>query len=156
MGTSVAGSNWLIGSYPQLRPAQPCPFSPHKPPRAGVAWRKRTMDKPTEDQIRQRAHELWEQSHRPDGRDDEFWNQAERELQEAEDRGNPAKEIPDDKNVIEKLADKINDAVENIVSTTADALDHAMQPEPLKPGEEAITFMRMAGDGFVSDPLTPP
>ena len=54
------------------------------------------MDKPTEDQIRQRAHELWEQSHRPDGRDDEFWNQAERELQEAEDRGNPAKEIPDD------------------------------------------------------------
>jgi hypothetical protein len=114
------------------------------------------MDKPTEDQIRQRAHELWEQSHRPDGRDDEFWNQAERELQEAEDRGNPAKEIPDDKNVIERLADKINDAVENIVSTTADALDHAMQPEPLKPGEEAITFMRMAGDGFVSDPLTPP
>jgi Protein of unknown function (DUF2934) len=54
------------------------------------------MDKPTEDQIRQRAHELWEQSHRPDGRDDEFWNQAERELQEAEDRGNPAKEISDD------------------------------------------------------------
>ena len=54
------------------------------------------MDKPTEDQIRQRAHELWEQSHRPDGRDEAFWNQAERELQEAEDRGNPAKEIPDD------------------------------------------------------------
>jgi Protein of unknown function (DUF2934) len=52
------------------------------------------MDKPTEDQIRQRAHELWEQSHRPDGRDEKFWNQAERELQEAEDRGNPAKEIP--------------------------------------------------------------
>src|SRR5450759_6023535 len=45
-----------------------------KPPRAGCAWRKRTMDKPTEDQIRQRAHELWEQSHRPDGRDDKLWN----------------------------------------------------------------------------------
>jgi hypothetical protein len=51
------------------------------------------MIKPTEDQIRQRAHELWEQNHRPDGRDDEFWHQAERELQEAEA---PAKEIPDD------------------------------------------------------------
>src|ERR1019366_9027810 len=88
------GSNWLIGSYPQLRPAQPRPFSPHKPPRAGCAWRKRTMDKPTEDQIRQRAHELWEQSHRPDGRDDEFWNQAERELQEAEESRKPRKRNP--------------------------------------------------------------
>jgi Protein of unknown function (DUF2934) len=39
-----------------------------------------TMAKPTEEQIRIRAHELWEQNHRPDGRDDEFWHQAEREL----------------------------------------------------------------------------
>jgi Protein of unknown function (DUF2934) len=38
------------------------------------------MEKPTEEQIRQRAHELWEQNHRPDGRDDEFWHQAEKEL----------------------------------------------------------------------------
>jgi hypothetical protein len=38
------------------------------------------MAKPTEEQIRQRAHELWEQNHRPDGRDDEFWHQAEKEL----------------------------------------------------------------------------
>jgi hypothetical protein len=38
------------------------------------------MEKPTEEQIRQRAHELWEQTHRPDGRDDEFWHQAEKEL----------------------------------------------------------------------------
>ena len=37
------------------------PFLPRQAPRAGCAWRKRTMDKPTEDQIRQRAHELWEQ-----------------------------------------------------------------------------------------------
>ena len=52
------------------------------------------MDKPTEDQIRQRAHELWEQSHRPDGRDEEFWNQAERELQEAEESRKPRKRNP--------------------------------------------------------------
>jgi hypothetical protein len=38
------------------------------------------MDKPTEEQVRQRAHELWEQNHRPDGRDDEFWHLAEQEL----------------------------------------------------------------------------
>jgi hypothetical protein len=51
------------------------------------------MEKPTEDQIRQRAHELWEQNHRPDGRDDEFWHQAERELQDA---GEPPEETPED------------------------------------------------------------
>ena len=38
------------------------------------------MEKPTEEQIRQRAHELWEQNDRPDGREDEFWHQAEEEL----------------------------------------------------------------------------
>jgi hypothetical protein len=35
---------------------------------------------PNEDPIRQRAHELWEENYRPDGRDEEFWHQAEREL----------------------------------------------------------------------------
>ena len=38
------------------------------------------MAKPTEEQIRQRAREIWEENHRPDGRDQEFWLQAEREL----------------------------------------------------------------------------
>jgi hypothetical protein len=38
------------------------------------------MAKPTDEQIRQRAHEIWEENHRPDGRDEEFWLQAEREL----------------------------------------------------------------------------
>lgn len=41
------------------------------------------MAKPTEDQIRQRAHQLWERNHKPDGRDDEFWRQAEEQLQES-------------------------------------------------------------------------
>ena len=39
---------------------------------------------------------LTNSGNRATGRDDEFWNQAERELQEAEDGGNPAKEIADD------------------------------------------------------------
>jgi hypothetical protein len=53
------------------------------------------MEKPTGDQIRQRVHELWEQNHRPDGKDEEFWHQAERELQQAEQRAEPAKEAPE-------------------------------------------------------------
>ncbi|HEY3795390.1 MAG TPA: DUF2934 domain-containing protein [Bradyrhizobium sp.] len=47
------------------------------------------MEKPTEDQIRQRAHEIWERHHRPDGRDGEFWHQAETELRQERERGEP-------------------------------------------------------------------
>lgn len=45
------------------------------------------MQKPTQDQIRQRAQEIWERNHRPDGRDEEFWYEAERELHEEASRG---------------------------------------------------------------------
>ncbi|SDR91273.1 DUF2934 domain-containing protein [Bradyrhizobium canariense] len=45
------------------------------------------MENPTEDEIRQRAHAIWERNHRPDGRDGEFWRQAERELGEERQRG---------------------------------------------------------------------
>ena len=38
------------------------------------------MAQPTEEQIRKRAFELWEQAGKPEGRDDEFWYQAQREL----------------------------------------------------------------------------
>jgi hypothetical protein len=41
-----------------------------------------SMAKPTEEQIRQRAQKIWEENHRPTGRDDEFWYQAEKELSE--------------------------------------------------------------------------
>ena len=36
----------------------------------------------SKEQIRMRAHQLWEQHGRPVGRDEEFWLQAERELRE--------------------------------------------------------------------------
>jgi hypothetical protein len=61
-----------------------------------------------------------------------------------------------EKSAIEKMVDKVNDAVENIVNTASAAAMKAMEPKPSKPGEEAITYMRMDGDGFVSDPLTQP
>jgi DUF2934 family protein len=44
--------------------------------------RKHTMEKPSKEQIIHRAYELWEQNGKPEGRDDEFYHQAERELEE--------------------------------------------------------------------------
>jgi Protein of unknown function (DUF2934) len=38
------------------------------------------MAKPTEEQIRIRAHELWEEAGKPDGQQDEFWHKAEKDL----------------------------------------------------------------------------
>jgi len=35
---------------------------------------------PTEIEVRERARELWERHHRPEGYEMEFWLQAEREL----------------------------------------------------------------------------
>jgi len=50
------------------------------------------MENPTKEQVIHRAYELWEQAGKPAGKDDEFYHQAERELQSA---GSP-KETPDD------------------------------------------------------------
>ena len=52
------------------------------------------------------------------------------------------------------MVDKINDVVENIANTASDAARHAMEPQPVKPGEKVV-FMPMAGAGF-SDPLMSP
>jgi Protein of unknown function (DUF2934) len=61
----------------------PVPRTARLPPhRAGLASGKQIMTKPTEEQIRQRAQEIWEENHRPTGRDDEFWYQAEKDLNE--------------------------------------------------------------------------
>jgi hypothetical protein len=60
-----------------------------------------------------------------------------------------------DKNVIESLVDKINDAVENITTTASEALQNAMEPDPVKPGEQPVAFMPMAGDGLLADPAMP-
>lgn len=41
------------------------------------------MAKPRQIEIVRRAYELWEQAGKPDGKDQEFYHQAERELTEA-------------------------------------------------------------------------
>ena len=46
--------------------------------------RARALARPDENEIRQRAREIWEENGRPAGRDLEFWLQAEREFREAE------------------------------------------------------------------------
>ena len=38
------------------------------------------MFKPTDEQIRTRAHQLWEAAGSPDGREDDFWHLAEHQL----------------------------------------------------------------------------
>ncbi|CCD99064.1 DUF2934 domain-containing protein [Bradyrhizobium sp. STM 3809] len=38
-----------------------------------------------QDRIRERAHHLWEQAGRPDGREDEFWYQAEQEIRQMQE-----------------------------------------------------------------------
>lgn len=38
------------------------------------------MAKVAEERIRERAHQLWELAGKPEGRQDEFWREAEREL----------------------------------------------------------------------------
>jgi hypothetical protein len=35
------------------------------------------MTKPSEEQIRARAYELWEEAGKPEGREQEFWQKAE-------------------------------------------------------------------------------
>lgn len=42
------------------------------------------MNKPTREQIERRAYELWQQAGFPQGRDEEFRRQAERELRNQE------------------------------------------------------------------------
>ncbi len=54
------------------------------------------MDDPSEEQIRARAHQLWEAAGRPEDREQEFWYQAERELKgTADETGSPT--APDEK-----------------------------------------------------------
>ena len=48
------------------------------------------MAYPTDEQIRSRAHQLWEQAGKPKGREDEFWRLAEQELLN-EDKSSPVR-----------------------------------------------------------------
>src|SRR3982074_595399 len=58
-----------------------------------------------------------------------------------------------EKSAIEKMVDKINDAVENLVNTASEAAMKALEPETPKSAAQPIASLPLAGDGLVSDPL---
>ncbi len=53
------------------------------------------MARPAGIDIVRRAYNLWEQAGKPEGRDQEFYLQAERELQEALDKEEPDQNTPE-------------------------------------------------------------
>ena len=46
------------------------------------------MPQPTEQEVRERAHQIWERQGKPEGREEEFWKLAEQELRN-EDKSSP-------------------------------------------------------------------
>ncbi|MHC2103666.1 DUF2934 domain-containing protein [Methylobacterium sp. WL64] len=73
---------------PAPDPAAPEPAVPESGPRPPPS---RTEDKSAPDaipfeEIRERAYELWERNHRPEGFEIEFWLLAERELRKERSR----------------------------------------------------------------------
>jgi Protein of unknown function (DUF2934) len=54
------------------------------------------MRSPTEEQIRERAYQLWEAAGKPEDREQEFWYQAEGELKTETGEASQAS-IPDEK-----------------------------------------------------------
>lgn len=65
------------------------PRTPTGTPKGGAVLPKQEvqLSEPTEQEIRERAHRLWEQAGRPEGREEEFWQAAEQELRN-EDKSN--------------------------------------------------------------------
>jgi hypothetical protein len=53
------------------------------------------MDESMKEQIRIRAHELWEQAGRPDGREEEFWYEAERDITREMEDGSAIAQRPE-------------------------------------------------------------
>jgi hypothetical protein len=56
------------------------------PDSSGAPPPPRASDAITFEQIRERAYELWERNHRPEGFEIEFWLLAERELRKERER----------------------------------------------------------------------
>jgi Protein of unknown function (DUF2934) len=63
-------------------PARTPPLSPEAPRGEPVPSREDRMAHVYEDDIRARAYKLWDEAGRPKGRMDEFWQKAERQLEE--------------------------------------------------------------------------
>lgn len=71
------------GRHPQV------PVPPSGPDDQGAHPPARTSGAISFEQIRERAYELWERNHRPEGFEIEFWLLAERELRQERERDKP-------------------------------------------------------------------
>ena len=74
-------------------PGPPTPERPSQPTGPSSVSNDKTASNPVPtpdtipfEQIRERAYELWERNHRPEGFEIEFWLLAERELRKERDR----------------------------------------------------------------------
>jgi hypothetical protein len=63
------------------------PLSPDTERGRACLWIAAMTD-PTDEEIRTRAHQLWERAGKPQGREEEFWHAAEQELRNA-DKSSP-------------------------------------------------------------------
>jgi Protein of unknown function (DUF2934) len=103
-GTTLKNLNWSFGPLRWFGLHGLGPEGPPDIPQAGVRgfWPsggrigKSVMARPAGIDIVRRAYKLWEQAGKPEGRDQEFYLQAERELQEALDKEKPDQEPPSD------------------------------------------------------------
>jgi hypothetical protein len=78
----------LFGLRHLNRTAWPARFRGHSST-AGLCLNRQesmNMAEPTKEQVIHRAYELWEQAGKPEGRDQEFYHQAEKELKEGFER----------------------------------------------------------------------
>ena len=58
-----------------------------------------------------------------------------------------------DKSILEKITDTVKD----VATLAADAASHALKTEPSrKTDEQVVTYMPLAADGLVSDPMMVP
>jgi hypothetical protein len=78
--------NPRAGFPADCRLARPLPLSPNAPQGEAVLGREVRMPEVYEDDIRARAYKLWEDAGRPEGRIDEFWHEAERQLKDEQVR----------------------------------------------------------------------
>jgi Protein of unknown function (DUF2934) len=92
-----------------------------------------------EDRVRQRAHEIWEQEGRPEGRQEEHWRQAAAEIaaggQNVDDvtSGNPASGAQEAGSAVG--ADPSADGMEQRLEEAAQAMQRADNPKAGKSGK---------------------
>jgi hypothetical protein len=81
----LLGKLWKQHDRRSPRKTRPLPCPRHGDCRS---VKERTMENPTRMEVVRRAYELWEQAGKPEGKDQEFYHQAEQELRNA-DKSSP-------------------------------------------------------------------